>query len=137
MIATHGHRFGQSQECEKDYKCKDKPADFPANWGRAGWKTVFHKQVYRCNNSKRKTRENVGSPISGAGDHVTKNMERSMFLITFYALVFTGKICLQESWAPEKVWNKDDLPLVEEDQVREHLNRLDIQKSMGSDRMHL
>ena len=38
---------------------------------------------------------------------------------------------------PEKVWNKDDLPLVEEDQVRKHLNRLDIQKSMGPDRMHL
>lgn len=79
----------------------------------------------------------MGSPNSGAGDHVTKNMEKSMFLITFYALVFTDKICLQESWAPEKVWNKDDLPLVEEDQVREHLNRLEIQKSMGSDRMQL
>lgn len=38
---------------------------------------------------------------------------------------------------PEKVRNKDSLPLVEEDQVKEHLNKLDIQKSIGPDRMHL
>lgn len=30
---------------------------------------------------------------------------------------------------------KEDLPLVDEDQVREHLNRLDIHKSMGPDEM--
>ena len=39
--------------------------------------------------------------------------------------------------SPEKVWNKDDLPLVEEDQVREYLNRLDIQKYMGPVKMHM
>lgn len=98
---------------------------------------MFHKQVYRWNSSERKTRENVGSPLSGAGDQVTKDMEKSMFLTSFYASVFTGKICLQDSWAPETVWNEDDLSLVEEDQVREHLNRLRIQKSMGPDWMHL
>ncbi|KAK4829992.1 hypothetical protein QYF61_008162 [Mycteria americana] len=54
-----------------------------------------------CNSSERKTRENVGSPLSGAGDQVTKDMKKSMFLIAFYALVFTGKISLQESWTPE------------------------------------
>ncbi|GAB0202828.1 mitochondrial enolase superfamily member 1 [Grus japonensis] len=36
----------------------------------------------------------------------------------------------------EKVQRKEDLPLVEEDQVREHLGKLDIHKSMGPDGMH-
>jgi len=43
----------------------------------------------------------------------------------YFALVFAGKTSLQESYAPEtrgQVWHKEDLSLVEEDQVREHLN---------------
>lgn len=35
-----------------------------------------------------------------------------------------------------KVWSKDDIPLVEEDQVRENLNKLDIDKCMGPNRMY-
>ncbi|PKU37480.1 rna-directed dna polymerase from mobile element jockey-like [Limosa lapponica baueri] len=38
--------------------------------------------------------------------------------------------CVQE------VWPKEDLPLVEEDQVRDQLRRLDIRKSMGPDGIH-
>lgn len=72
----------------------------------------------------------LGSSLSGAGDQVTKGTEKSLFLIAFCVWVLSGKICLQESWAPEKVWNKDELPLVEEDQIREHLNRPDIQRSI-------
>ncbi|GAB0195056.1 mitochondrial enolase superfamily member 1 [Grus japonensis] len=36
----------------------------------------------------------------------------------------------------EKVWRKEDLPLVEEDRVREHLGKLNIHKLMGPDGMH-
>ncbi|PKU37830.1 rna-directed dna polymerase from mobile element hypothetical protein [Limosa lapponica baueri] len=36
----------------------------------------------------------------------------------------------------EKVWKKEDIPLVEEDQVREQLSTLHIHKSMGPDGMH-
>ncbi|GAB0187868.1 probable carboxypeptidase X1 [Grus japonensis] len=36
----------------------------------------------------------------------------------------------------EKVWRKEDLPLVEEDRVREHLGKGDTHKSMGPDGMH-
>jgi len=103
------------------------------NWGMACWKTEFHTQVYRCNSSERKTRQNVSSPLSGTGHHVTKDMEKSMFLTTTFAFKNLGHLRRR----PEKVWKKDDLPLVEESQVREHLNRLDIQKSMGPDRMHV
>ena len=41
--------------------------------------------------------------------------------------VFVGKTSFQESQAPEttgEVWTKEDLLLVEEGQVREHLNHL-------------
>jgi len=30
-----------------------------------------------------------------------------------------------------KAWRKEDVPLVEEDQVRDHLSKLDTHKSMG------
>jgi len=36
----------------------------------------------------------------------------------------------------EKAWGKEDFPLVKEDQVRDHLSKLDTHKSMGLDTMH-
>lgn len=54
-------------------------------------------------------------------------------------MVFPGRLGLQQSKVPEmrgKVWSKDDIPLVEEDQVRENLNKLDIDKCMGPNRMY-
>ncbi|PKU39220.1 rna-directed dna polymerase from mobile element hypothetical protein [Limosa lapponica baueri] len=43
---------------------------------------------------------------------------------------------LQTLEETEKVWTKEDFPLVEEDQVREQLSKLDIHKSVGPDGMH-
>lgn len=65
------------------------------------------------------------------GDLVTQDMEKAAF-----ALVFTSKINLQESQVPKtrgKAWNKEDATLVEEDQVRKHLSKVDIHKSMCPD----
>ena len=81
------------------------------------------KGFYRYINSKRKTSENVGPLLNGAVDLVTNDTEKAKVLSAAFTLVFTGKTGLQESQAPEtrgKVWNKEDLTLVEEDQVREH-----------------
>jgi len=53
-------------------------------------------------------------------------------------LSLVAKADLQESQAPEtmaKVWSKEGAPLVEEDQVREYLSKLDLHKSMCSDGM--
>jgi len=36
-----------------------------------------------------------------------------------------------------QVWNKEDLPLVDKDQLREHLNKLNMYKLMRHDEMHL
>lgn len=72
--------------------------------------------------------------LNGAGDLVTGDMEKDKIFNAFFASDFTVKNCLQESQISEttgKVWSKEDLSLGQEDLVREHLNRLDIHKSMG------
>jgi len=49
--------------------------------------------------------------------------------VYFSALVLTGKMCLHDSQASDtsgKVWMYRDLPLVEEDLVKEYSNKLDI-----------
>ena len=50
-----------------------------------------------------------------------------------FALVFTAKICSQESHVPEtsgKVWSNEDLPSVEQNLVIEYLKKLDVHKTM-------
>lgn len=52
---------------------------------------------------------------------MTKDMEKATVLNAAFALVFTCKTCLRESQVPEitrKVWNAEDLSLVEEDHIR-------------------
>ena len=70
---------------------------------------------------------------------MTKDAKKAELLSAFFALVFTGKTDLPESQVPEareKVWSKEDLPSMEEDQVREHLNKTDIHNSIGPDKMN-
>jgi len=77
----------------------------------------------------------VRLPLKGAGDLVTKDMEKSMCSVPFTS-IFTGKTCLQESQAPDtNGCSEEGLLVVEDDQAKEHLNRLNIQKSMGPDEM--
>ncbi|GAB0185935.1 mitochondrial enolase superfamily member 1 [Grus japonensis] len=95
------------------------------------------KGFYKYIGDKRKTRENVGPLLNEMGDLVTLNMEKAELLNAFFASVFTSKTELQESQVPEnrgKGWSKQVVPLVEEDQVRGYLSKLD--KSMGPDGMH-
>lgn len=70
---------------------------------------------------------------------MTKNMKNAKELNEFFGPVFTGKTCLQKSQVlgPGKFLSKEDFPLIEVDQVREYLNKLCIQKSMGPDGMDL
>lgn len=54
---------------------------------------------------------------------VPKNKEKAKVLHSFFALVFTSKICPEESQVSDtgrKVWSNKDLPLLEEDWAREH-----------------
>jgi len=59
----------------------------------------------------------------GQEDVLTKGGEMTEVLTAAFTMAFAGKTCLQQSQAPEihgKVWSKEDLPLVEEDQIMEH-----------------
>lgn len=67
--------------------------------------------------------------LNGAGELVINGMEKVEVLTVIFASDLTNKITLQESQALEtrgKVWNKEDLPSVKEDQIGEHLNILDV-----------
>lgn len=57
-----------------------------------GKKKRFSKYI----NSKGKMREDMGPPLKGERDLVTKDMEQDEVQNAFLASVFTGKICLQE-----------------------------------------
>lgn len=80
------------------------------------------KDLYKYARNKRKSRGNVGLLLNGEGALETKRIEKAEVLNAFFASVFTSKASLQEFQAPEirwKIWSKEDLPLMEEDRVRE------------------
>jgi len=89
--------------------------------------------------SKWKTSDNVGPLLNEVGVLLMEDAEKAELLNAFFASVFTAKAIPQESQAlegGEEACRKDDLSLVEEDSVRDHLSNLDTHKSMGPDEMH-
>lgn len=81
-------------------------------------------------------REYMGSLMSRTGDLVTGDREKAEVLSAFLPSVFIGKTGLQQPQVPEtreNIWSKEDLTLVEEDQFKEHLNKLYIHTSRGPD----
>lgn len=94
------------------------------------------KGFYKYISSTRKTRKNVVPLLNEAGELMTNGMRKDEGLHAS-ASVFTGKPSLQESQASQtrrKVCDpREDMPSEDEDQMRETLNKLDIQKSMGRD----
>jgi len=97
------------------------------------------KAFFKYISSKRKARDNVGPLLNEAGVLVTEDADKAELLNAFYASLFTTKASLEESQAleaGEQACRKGDLPLVEEDCVRDHLRNLDTHKSMGPDGMH-
>ncbi|GAB0186594.1 mitochondrial enolase superfamily member 1 [Grus japonensis] len=75
-----------------------------------------------------------------SGNLVTRDMEKAEVLNDFFASIFTGKCSSHNAQAAEgkgKDWENEELPTVEEDQVREYLRNLKVHKSMGPDEMHL
>jgi len=80
------------------------------------------------------TRETVGPLLNEVSAVVMEDTEKVELLNAFFASVFSAKASPQESQSPEvreEAYREDDLPLVEEDCVRDHLGNLDTHKSMG------
>jgi len=74
------------------------------------------------------------------GTLVTEDAEKAELLNAFFVSVFSAKAGPQESQpleVREEAWRKDDLLLVKEDCVRDHLHNLDAHKSVGPHGMHL
>ncbi|PKU35582.1 glycerol kinase [Limosa lapponica baueri] len=97
------------------------------------------KGFFKCNSSKRKTRENVGPLLNGVGALVTEDTEKAELLNAAFASVFTAKANPQESQTlevRENIWRKEDFPLVEQDWVKDHLGKLKTHTSMGPNGMH-
>ncbi|GAB0182431.1 mitochondrial enolase superfamily member 1 [Grus japonensis] len=80
----------------------------------------------------------MGLLLNEVGALVMEDTEKAELLNALFAPVFIATAGPQESQTlevGEKVLRKEDLPLVEEDQIREHLGKFDIHKSMGPDEM--
>lgn len=76
--------------------------------------------------------------LHGMGDLVTQHSGKAQVLNAFCASVFASKTVLQELQVPEtgKDCSKEDVPLVEEDLVRECLGKLNILQSLGPEWIH-
>lgn len=70
-------------------------------------------------------REKLNPLLYVVGDLVEKNMEMNETLTAFFTMVSTDKACLKQSRATKicsKVWRKEDMPFVGEDQTKTYLN---------------
>jgi len=66
-------------------------------------------------------------------------MEKAEVLKNFFAPVFSGNLSFHISQAPEpqgREWGKEVPPSVRKDKVRDHVRKVNIHRSMGSDEMH-
>lgn len=94
------------------------------------------KGIYKYINNKKKIKDNVVLLLNESEVLTTQDWETDEVLNAFFISVFTSKSSLQkfkDLGTKGKVWSKEDLLLVEEDQVRDYLSKLDILKSMGPD----
>jgi len=106
--------------------------------GQATWEEcrdiVREKVYFKYIKSRRKRKENVGPLLNEVSAIMRKDTEKAELLNAFFASVFTAKSSPPESLAlgtREEIWRNEDSPLVEEEQVRYLLGKLDSHKSMS------
>ena len=97
------------------------------------------KGFYRYVRQKKMVKESVPPLMSETDKLVTADEEKAEVLNSSFASDFTGNLSPHPSRVDE--WHKGDQegkipPAVSEDQVRDLLQNLNVQKSMGPDEMH-
>lgn len=86
-------------------------------------KAVEVNQEGFCNRRKTKAKENVGSVLNRKGPLVTQDMGKTETLNEFFTSAFTSEASLWKAQVLAtrgKVWSKEILSLVEEDQIKEY-----------------
>ena len=81
----------------------------------------------------------MGPLVNEVGALVAKDTQKAELLNAFFASAFTAKTSPLESLSfgtREEIWRNEDFPLVEEDQVRDLLGKLDTHISMDLDGIH-
>ncbi|GAB0209872.1 mitochondrial enolase superfamily member 1 [Grus japonensis] len=111
----------RTRDTTSQSKCKDatRKAKAHLELKLAGDVKDNKKGFFKYISSKRKTRENVGPLLNEVGALVMEDTEKAELLNAAFASVFTAKAGPQETQSlevGEKVWRKEDLPLVKEDQ---------------------
>lgn len=91
---------------------------------------LYFLQAYQ---QQKKDYRKCDTSANGAGDLCDKGHGKGQSIRCFFCL---SKTCFQEFQTSRKVWSKQELTSVMEDQSREHLNKLIIYKSTGSGGMH-
>ncbi|CAM5153827.1 unnamed protein product [Natator depressus] len=94
------------------------------------------KGFFRYVSNKKKVKERVGPLLNEGGNLVTEDVEKANVLNAFFASVFTNKVSSQTTALGSTAWGGGDLPSMEKEVVRDYLEKLDKQKSMGPDALH-
>ncbi|CAM4551145.1 unnamed protein product [Caretta caretta] len=94
------------------------------------------KGFFRYVSNKKKVKESVGPLLNEGGNLVTEDVEKANVLNAFFASVFTNKVSSQTTALDSTAWGGGDQPSVEEEVVRDYLEKLDKHKSMGPDALH-
>ncbi|CAM5115729.1 unnamed protein product [Eretmochelys imbricata] len=95
------------------------------------------KGFFRYVSVKKKVKESVGPLLNEGGKLVTEDVEKASVLNAFFASVFTNKVSSQTTALGSTAWGGGDQPSVEKEVIRDYLEKLDKQKSMGPDALHL
>ncbi|CAM4502766.1 unnamed protein product [Lepidochelys kempii] len=94
------------------------------------------KGFFRYVGNKKKAKECVGPLLNEGGNLVTEDVEKANVLNAFFASVFTNKVSSQTAALGITKWGRDGQPSVEIEVVRDYLEKLDVHKSMGPDKLH-
>ncbi|CAM2100164.1 unnamed protein product [Caretta caretta] len=94
------------------------------------------KGFFRYVSNKKKVKESVGPSLNEGGNRVTEDVEKANVLKAFFASVFTNKVSSQTAALGSTAWGGGNQPSVKKEVVRDYLENLDEQKSVGPDALH-